>query len=145
MKAILICFSLVATVLLFACQPKDNTPTALLNENQDTTAVGMAVLQGTFVSGAHTTSGTVRIHNQNRNKTLLFENFKTDNGPDLRVYLSKDKSAKEFRELGKLKSINGNFNYDIPADLDTSHYPFVLIWCEDFSVLFGSAELKNAM
>ena len=35
----------------------------------------------------------------------------------------------------------GNQNYIIPIDIDLQMHNNVLIWCEDFSVLFGSANL----
>ena len=58
------------------------------------------------------------------------------------VYLSTDKSAVDFVNLGRLKANNGNQNYDIPPGTDLSKYDTALIWCKAFSVLFGSAELK---
>ena len=44
--------------------------------------------------------------------------------------------------LGKLKANNGNQNYNIPDGTDLSKYDSVLIWCKQFSVLFGNAELR---
>ncbi|MEI6666229.1 MAG: DM13 domain-containing protein, partial [Chloroflexota bacterium] len=35
-------------------------------------------------------------------------------------------------------------NYDVPADLDLSVYRAVTIWCERFSVNFGTAPLSKA-
>ena len=58
------------------------------------------------------------------------------------VYLSTDKNAVDFVNLGRLKANNGNQNYDIPPGTDLSKYDTALIWCKAFSVLFGSAELK---
>jgi hypothetical protein len=37
-----------------------------------------------------------------------------------------------------LKANNGNQNYNILDGTDLSKYTMVLIWCKDFSVLFGS-------
>ena len=73
---------------------------------------------------------------------LRLENFKSTNGPDLYVYLSKDKGASEFINLGKLKANNGNQNYDIPNEVNLAEYNQVLIWCKAFGVLFGSAEIS---
>jgi len=63
------------------------------------------------------------------------------NGPDLYVYLSTDKAASDFVNLGRLKGNMGNQNYEIPQGTDLDKYDTVLIWCKAFSVLFGSAEL----
>jgi hypothetical protein len=75
---------------------------------------------------------------------LRLENLRVTNGPDLYVYLSRDKSASDFVSIGKLKANNGNQNYEITSETDLSKYDTVLIWCRPFSVLFGSAELMVA-
>jgi len=72
---------------------------------------------------------------------LRLENFKSTNGPDLYVYLSTDKDASEFINLGKLKANSGNQNYEIPNEANLVEYNQVLIWCKAFGVLFGSAEI----
>jgi Electron transfer DM13 len=98
--------------------------------------------KGTFTSGAHTTTGTVKIiEKADMKKYLVFENLVSDAGPDLRIYLSKDKTASNFTELtADVK--NGNYELSIPNTADLSTQKFVLVWCKQFSVLFGSAELK---
>lgn len=91
---------------------------------------------------AHPASGTVRIV-QGADETIVrYENYKTINGPDLKVYLAKDLEAKEYVDLGPLKGTEGNINYSVPKNVDVSEYRYVLTWCEDFSVLFNSAEIS---
>ena len=51
------------------------------------------------------------------NNVLRLEDFKATNGPDLFVYLSTDKNATEFVNLGKLKASNGNQNYELYFNL----------------------------
>jgi hypothetical protein len=75
------------------------------------------------------------------NRILRLENFKSTNGPNVHVYLSTDKRATDYVDLGKLKANNGNQNYNIPGGTDIRKHNIVLIWCKDFSVLFGSAVL----
>jgi hypothetical protein len=58
------------------------------------------------------------------------------------MYISTDKSASDFVDVGRLKANIGNQNYPIPAGTDMTKYDTVLIWCRAFSVLFGSADLK---
>jgi hypothetical protein len=48
----------------------------------------------------------------------------------------------DYVELGKLKANNANHLYNIPAGTDITKHDIVLIWCKDFSVLFGSATVK---
>jgi len=102
---------------------------------------------GTFVGigdGIHDAQGnTYTVPLESGNDVLRLENFKSTNGPDLYVYLSKDYKASEFINLGKLKANSGNQNYDIPNDVDLGEYNKVLIWCKTFGVLFGSAELSH--
>lgn len=100
------------------------------------------ILEGKFENGAHPTSGNAKIYEAKDGKrTLVFENLKSDAGPDLRIYIANDKAVTNFIELSN-KVENGNKMYDIPAKVDLSKQKFVLIWCKQFSVLFGHAELK---
>ena len=82
---------------------------------------------------------------------MRFEDFRTDNGPDLNVYLSAappDAPVGQFTDvyvdLGDLKGNVGSQNYEIPRDLDLDLYSTVVIWCVRFSVIFGAAELVHS-
>ncbi|MGI0037803.1 MAG: DM13 domain-containing protein [Nitrososphaera sp.] len=102
---------------------------------------------GTFVGvgdGIHDAQGTARVIPIESGNVLRLEEFRSTNGPDLYVYLSTDKGATEFVNLGRLKANIGNQNYDIPDGTDLSKYDTVLIWCQQFSVLFGSADLISS-
>ena len=107
------------------------------------------VVAGSFVGRSHPSSGTVTvITDGSEQRFLRFEDFETDNGPDLFVYLSTapvdaDASAfdDDFVDLGTLKGNIGNQNYEIPADVDLDRYTTVVIWCRRFAVAFGAAEL----
>jgi len=102
---------------------------------------------GEFVGvndGIHNAEGQVKVLELNDSTNFLrLEDFKATNGPDLYVYLSTDKSASDIVNLGRLKGNVGNQNYEIPQGTDLSKYATVLIWCQAFSVLFGSAELEQ--
>ena len=130
---------MIAITLIASC--KKDVETVPVIEPFDTTNQTL-VAQGSFVSNAHTTHGNVKLYSKANTKTLTFENFITDNGPDLRVYLSKAADNVDYKELGTLKSTNGNFNYNVDSNINTTEYKYVLIWCEDFSVLFGNALLQ---
>jgi Electron transfer DM13 len=115
---------------------------ALDNANE-TLPVGTTISTGSFTSNAHNTSGTVKIIRDASGKTqLVFENLKTDNGPDLRVWLSPNNSGSPYQEVGVLKAVTGNFSYELGASINYTANNRVLIWCEDFSVLFGHAVLQ---
>ena len=100
---------------------------------------------GSF-SGAdsfHQVEGSASVVPTEGKKYLRLENFKSTNGPDLRVYLSRDIEASDYISLGELKGNIGNQNYEIPSNVDLQKYKYALIWCEQFSVLFGHAQLSS--
>jgi hypothetical protein len=70
---------------------------------------------------------------------LRLENFVSDNGPDLKVYLRAADDS--YVDLGDLKGNIGDQNYEIPVDVNLSQFDTVQIWCERFGVLFGDAVL----
>jgi hypothetical protein len=100
------------------------------------------LLQGSFENAMHSTSGTVKVYeDKDKKRTLVLENFKTDAGPDLRIYLAEDKSVTNFIQITD-KLQNGNISLEIPSDVDLKKQNHVLIWCRKYAVLFGFAQLK---
>jgi len=148
-KKILITFVIVAAIVIpigiYAISPLFISAT--VNESLPVTATipTERILSGTFRGvgdGFHNAEGNVSIVSlTDGSKILRLENFKSTNGPNVHVYLSTDKHAMDFIDLGKLKANNGNQNYNIPLGTDITKHNIVLIWCKDFSVLFGSATL----
>ena len=106
------------------------------------------LIVGDFVGvndGIHNAEGKAKILALSDGSQILrLEDFKSTNGPDVHLYLSTDKQASDFIDLGRLKANNGNQNYQIPINADFNKYKYVLIWCQPFSVLFGSAQLSSA-
>lgn len=101
------------------------------------------------LSGAddfHFGRGTVQlIETDSGQYTLRFEEFSVRNGPDLFVYLTRDKdSVDEAINLGDLKATDGAFNYEVPAGTDPSQFAYAVVWCREFEVLFASAPLAAA-
>jgi Electron transfer DM13 len=116
-------------------------------QSNATTTSSSKIRTGAFIGagdGFHNAQGLAKvIPLGDGNSVLRLENFKSTNGPNVHLYLSTDKAASNFIDLGRLKANNGNQNYNIPDGTNLSKYNMVLIWCKDFSVLFGSAELKT--
>ena len=143
MKKIII-FSL-SVLMMGACTKNEElTPVVQTTPtNVDTTKPAEAT--GTFSSsGNYQSSGTVKIvvdKNDATKKFLSFENFKTSNGPDLYIYLAEDKIATGFTSVVKLDK-TGTFTVAIPSSANLTKQKFVLIWCKQFSALFGSAKLE---
>lgn len=91
---------------------------------------------------AHPASGQVRIAKLGEKTYVRYENYKTINGPDVQVWLAKDLKGSDYVNLGALKATEGNINYEVPAGVNIQDYRYVLTWCEDFAVLFNSADLS---
>lgn len=98
--------------------------------------------QGVMMPRAHEVAGRALIVDTGASRFVRFEGLDTINGPDLRIYLSKDLSDKDFIDLGPIRATNGNVNYGMPTDIDISEYKYVMIWCRAFSVLFSFAVLE---
>ena len=95
--------------------------------------------------GIHNAEGSARVLNlEDGSAVLRLEDFRVTNGPDLYVYLSTDRSAADFVDLGRLKANAGNQNYELPSGIDLSKYDNVVVWCKAFSVYFGGAQLTAA-
>lgn len=124
-----------------AVEPLVNAP--IVPADTETAPAPESTPVSVIPTAAHPASGTVRIVDDGAGRYLRYENYKTINGPDLRVYLATDRDATDFVDLGPLKATEGNVNYPIPAGTNLSKYRYALTWCEDFAVLFNSAELSR--
>ncbi len=91
----------------------------------------------------HNVEGTAKIvTHDDWSQVLQFDdNFKSTSGPDVYVYLASDDRASEFVSLGKIQSSDGSQEYVIPPGTDLNKYNKILIWCQSFGVLFGTADL----
>ncbi|MGD1837649.1 MAG: DM13 domain-containing protein [Nitrososphaeraceae archaeon] len=127
----------------FAQQNTTINENMTINQNQneiETLFIGDFVGVG---DGIHHAEGQAKILKLSDNSNILrLENFKSTNGPDVHLYLSTDKQASDFIDLGSLKANIGNQNYELENDINFTKYNNVLIWCQPFSVLFGSADLQ---
>lgn len=111
------------------------------------------IATGTFVDTdrVHQGTGMVAVVIQTDGITQLqFTAFEVTNGPDLEVWLSAhpnptasgDVSGAEWLSLGQLKGNVGDQAYQLPAGTDLNAYKSVVIWCEQFGVLFSPAVLS---
>jgi hypothetical protein len=111
----------------------------------------VTLIEGSFIDRSHPGSGLAKVLNDGTEQRFLrFEDFETDNGPDLFVYLTRADAAADaaafgvdgdFVDLGRLKGNVGEQNYEIPADVDMSEFDTVVVWCDRFSVAFTAADL----
>ena len=136
---------------------KDPSPFTATTDRAPTEAPARPVqlAQGTLISHEHATTGTVRIIRQpDGSRLLTLENLDTSNGPDVHVWLSAadvvegtagwfTAGSADYFDLGLIKGNQGNQVYAIPADVDLSKYRSVDLWCVQFSVSFGAAQLTT--
>jgi hypothetical protein len=140
MKKISPLFILVFVIFFSACK-KNNTAEAVLNEMTDSTA--MPVYNGAFMNGPYgTVAGNVKIFRTDTSNTLMLMDLSSSNGPDLRVYISKEMYPVNFIDLGALKATGGNQVYNIPGLVDFTQYKYALIHCRQYNHLFGWALLQ---
>lgn len=153
MKNLTLISIILITLSIFGCSKNDEpTPldlSTLESRNDDVTNSGDStstsdtdenILSGAFSGSAHPTSGTASISN---NVLKLHSDFKSDSGPDLYIYLAQDLNGNGFVNLGVLQNTSGEQTYAIPEGIDYSKNKYVLVWCKEYSVLFGSAEVME--
>ena len=98
----------------------------------------LAALTGTFQStNGYTVTGSASIGPDRQSVNL--ENFSSDDGPALFVYLRAANG--DFVNLGSLRSLTGNQSYALPAGVDLATFSTVEIWCDSVTASFGIAPL----
>ena len=138
MKHILILILLFAMV---ACK-KENTANLILDEKVDQSQ-SIEKAKGSFSNGPHgMVSGLAKIYTKGSETQLALENFSSSNGPNLMVYLSKEKDPINFVKLGDLKATGGNQLYNIPQNIKFTDYTYALIYCKAHSKLWGFAQIN---
>ena len=111
-----------------------------------------ALAKGQFrdADSVHRASGTATIYQSATGaRVLRLSGFSVTNGPDLKVWLvaaaditsSADVTAGRWHSLGPLHGNIGDQTYPLPEGLDLGQFRSVVIWCEQFSVLFAHASL----
>jgi len=103
-------------------------------------------LSGTFAGTSRydVAGDALVLGNGTGQRFLRFENFESDNGPDLNVYLINPNDQSDFIDLGDLSGNIGDQNYELSPDIDLGVYSQVSIWCVRFSAPFGFAELTES-
>lgn len=133
---------LIFIASLLSCEVDENTPTTPPPTNFDDTSATL-IKQGTFTGiGGHTASGKASIYESDGQRVVVLDPYSSQNGPDLKVYLSRNVGATSYINLGQLKSTMGKQTYAIPNAVNVNEYKYVHIWCEAYSVEFARAMLQ---
>ncbi len=126
----------------------------VVSESDASTAESTLIATGAFSDAdrSHKGTGVASLYRSaNGSRVLRLTEFEVTNGPDLEVWMvkgsaiqtSKDVKESEWVSLGALKGNIGDQNYDVPAEVDWAEYSNVVIWCEQFGVLFSPAALAG--
>jgi hypothetical protein len=137
MKKYLLLF--VSVFALISCNKEDgNDPNAGLSNVSNNAVLKYA---GTFSpTDKISASGNAKIFLDGTAYKLKLENLNIEKGPDLKVYLSKADTPKDFINLGSLGA-GSELTYDITSEVDFAQYKYVLIHCQQYNHLFAVATL----
>jgi hypothetical protein len=131
----------VAFIIILSSCVKNNTPDIILDDMPDTTA--QIRYRGNFSNGPYgTVSGEAQVLKTGTRYDLKLANFSSSNGPDLRVYLSKEMLPVNYKDLGALRATGGNQVYAIADSSNLAQYRYALIHCRQYNHLFGWALLQ---
>ena len=139
-----------ATLALFAMASPAFTPTAFAAEMTDAAHSMSQEQTASFVRFNKKLSGDVTVFERDGRTVFRFsESFRASRGPDLKIFLSPQSldtvsgatAVDGAVRLGELKSNKGIQEYVLPEGVKLSNFSSVLVHCEQFSVLWGGAEL----
>ena len=145
--------STAVAVTVNAQKPIQNSSGQMVSQSEQM----MVIKSGSFQTGEHPTSGTVRLVRENGQHYLEFDsNFQSDRGPDLFVVLHRSNDVigtteapshsfteGDYLTIAPLQSVSGTQRYTIPEAVDLSEYQSVAIWCRQFNATFGAASLNG--
>lgn len=115
------------------------------------TKTEMMVTPHPFIKAKYKISGDVTILEKDGMTILrLSEDFKTKNGPDLKLFLSPQMAGEATGQtatqgavkLDVLRSNKGAQDYILPEGVSLADFNSLLIHCEQYSVLWGGANLR---
>jgi len=108
--------------------------------------------RGELTKKSKALKGSVRFVSANGNRFIVFgDNFKTKNGPDLKVVLSPlsfdevtgKNAMRGAKVVALLQAVSGSQRYTIPPEIDLDGMKSLLIHCEKYSVLWGGVSLTS--
>lgn len=102
------------------------------------------VSQGQFSGRSdHITTGDVTLEKTAKGYQLSFSgDFELDGAPDPVVAIGNNETFLVANKLGVLKNRTGKQTYQLPASFTPGQFSQVYVWCEEFSVPLGIANLN---
>lgn len=143
MKTIFALLLLFSTILM-SCKKEDKEEPAIMVDDKLSNPVSDTLSIADFSGYDHGLSGkALLIEDSTGNKILRFEQFNMTQGPDVYVYMSRNStySAGNVIQIQKLTVgyTNSSINFDIDDAIDHSDYKYVIVYCYQYSSLFGNA------
>ena len=100
-------------------------------------------------SNLYTASGMAMVYQfPDDRKLLRLEDLRVVNGPDLWIALSThpapitfDEIRDNYRDLGQLRTVSGNINFEVPTELTVSLFRSIVIYDRRYRVLFAVAPI----
>lgn len=132
-------------VIFSSCKKEDMTNTT---NDTITTPVSDTLSKGTFIGVDHSLSGkAILFKDISENHILRLEEFNMTSAPDADVFLSKTQNyvaanVIKVYDLGSGNYSNNAINIDVDENIVYSDYPYVIVWCTQFSAYFGHAPLQ---
>ena len=104
---------------------------------------GLETARGSFVGlSGHETSGHGSVFwDGNHWVIALASDFSFDGAPDPKVGFGNNGQFDTGTTIGPLTSDTGTSTYIVPDHIDVGDYSQIFIWCEEFSVPLGVADL----
>lgn len=101
-------------------------------------------------SDLYESSGTVAVYLYPDNRKLLrIENLSVVNGPNLVIALLTNPDpiaiadlGRDYQDLGPLRATTGNLNYEIPDELNIDRYRSVVIYDQQYGIVFAVAKIS---
>ena len=126
-------------------------PPPVATEQLTAAESGKLIAKGEFIHAnpsdpIHYGKGGVSVY---QSVVFLHDDFEVGPGPAFHVYLVPNVKIRDagqvsgtmFVDLGGLRAFKGSQKYPIPAGVDLTKFPSVVIWCQQFSVLISPADL----
>lgn len=137
--------SALIVVFVLSCKKKEDDPEPAQQVTQTVTESSQTLKTGVFTGYDHNLAGKASIVKDGGNHILRLTEYNMTSGPDVDLLLSKSASYSAANVV-KISDLNGSYtnsdiNFTLPSSLDWAQYPYVIVWCQQFSVNFGTANL----
>src|SRR6266511_2629462 len=118
--------------------------TALVVVSMAGLAAGLLLASGRFTSIEWPTSGRAKIVRMaDGSLKLELRNLQTQEAPELYLFIAPTNgSGGERRKIADLRSVTGDQDYSLPADVARNPHQAVIIWCGSCNKAWGSAHLR---